>query len=367
MTCVPDNQPLVLEKLERRFGDHLAVAGIDLAVAPGEFVTLLGPSGCGKTTTLNMIAGFLEPTAGRILLDGTPVEGLPPFRRNVGLVFQDYALFPNMTVGENIAFGLRMRKVAAADITQRVGAMLDLVKLGGMGDRRVQSLSGGQRQRVALARALAIEPQILLLDEPLSNLDLKLREEMRAEITQLQRRLHTPTVFVTHDQDEALAMSDRIVVMNAGRIEQSGSPTEIYERPRTRFVAEFVGAINLLPGKVTAFDAQQRRVQVDTVLGPLMVAADAAVTPGSTADIVFRPERMRLSAAGESNTLDNTISGRVATVAYLGSRRIVRIAAANGDTMLVADQPNDDRHCGVEPGTELTLSIRAEDCRLLAG
>ena len=366
MTCAPADLPLVLQRLERRFGDHLAVAGIDLAVAPGEFVTLLGPSGCGKTTTLNMIAGFVEPTAGRILLNGSPVEGLPPFRRDVGLVFQDYALFPNMTVAENIAFGLRMRRVAGAETARRVGAMVDLVKLAGMGDRRVQSLSGGQRQRVALARALVIRPQILLLDEPLSNLDLKLREEMRAEIAQLQRSLQIPAIFVTHDQDEALSMSDRVVVMNAGRIEQSGTPAEIYEHPRTRFVAGFVGSTNLISGTVVERDVDDHRVRIDTLVGPLIAAfTETDIKVGDTADIVFRPERVRLSPISAPLALDNNFTGRVAAVAYLGSRRIVRIALCG--ITIVADQPNDDRHCRCQPGDEVTVSTRSEDCRLLIG
>jgi spermidine/putrescine ABC transporter ATP-binding subunit len=354
--------PLVLERLERRFGDHRAVAGIDLAVAPGEFVTLLGPSGCGKTTTLNMIAGFLEPSAGRILMNGDPVEGLPPFRRNVGLVFQDYALFPNMSVAENVAFGLRMRKVDRTEIGRRVAAMVDLVKLSGMENRRPQSLSGGQRQRVALARALVIQPQILLLDEPLSNLDLKLREEMRSEISQLQRRLRIPTVFVTHDQDEALTMSDRIVVMNNGSIEQAGPPADIYERPRSRFVAEFVGMINLLNGSLIGQAGSDGLVQVETPVGTLAATADTPVR--GAVSVVFRPERVRLASAvaGEA---PNSFLARVTGAVYLGSRRSVRVVTETGIEIMI-DRPNDGADGEPIPGTEIAVSIRPEDCRVLA-
>lgn len=245
---------LRLAGIEKRYGATVAVAGLGLEVREGEFVTLLGPSGCGKTTTLGLIAGFFAPTAGEIFLQGRPMAGLPPFRRDIGVVFQDYALFPHMTAGENVAFGLKMRNLTREEIAKRVREALDLVQLSGLAERRPLELSGGQRQRVALARALVIHPTLLLLDEPLSNLDLKLREEMRVEIAGLQRRLGITTVFVTHDQGEALVMSDRIAVMNAGRIEQVGTPAEIYERPASRFVAEFIGRMNFFPrdGKVVA-------------------------------------------------------------------------------------------------------------------
>ena len=243
---------LRLVGIEKHYATTVAVAGIDLDVGEGEFVTLLGPSGCGKTTTLALIAGFFPPTAGEIYLKGKPVADLPSFRRDIGVVFQDYALFPHMTAAENVAFGLKMRKVApSARSRKRVADALDLVQLTGLGERRPLQMSGGQRQRVALARALVVNPTVLLLDEPLSNLDLKLREEMRVEIVAIQRRLGITTVFVTHDQSEALVMSDRIAVMNAGRIEQIGDPADIYERPATRFVAEFIGRMNLFGGVVT--------------------------------------------------------------------------------------------------------------------
>jgi len=274
---------LRLSRLEKRYGANVAVAGIDLEVREGEFMTLLGPSGCGKTTTLGLIAGFFPPTAGDIFLGGKPVAGLPSFKRDIGVVFQDYALFPHMSVAENIGFGLRMRNLPKGQIDSRVSEALGLVQLGGLAERRPLQLSGGQRQRVALARALVIHPAVLLLDEPLSNLDLKLREEMRVEIAGLQRRLGITTVFVTHDQGEALVMSDRIAVMNAGRIEQVGAPAEIYERPATRFVAEFIERMN--------FFAKE--------------------------GIAIRPERAKLSREKPSEAFSRR--GTVRNVLYLGA------------------------------------------------
>jgi len=266
MGSVSVSEPaLRLAGITKRYGGVTAVEGVDLEVREGEFLTLLGPSGCGKTTTLGLIAGFFPPSAGEIYLKGRPVAGLPPFKRDIGVVFQDYALFPHMSAGDNVAFGLKMRNLDRAEIDQRVKEALDLVQLRGLADRRPLELSGGQRQRVALARALVIRPAVLLLDEPLSNLDLKLREEMRVEIAGLQRRLGITTVFVTHDQGEALVMSDRIAVMNAGRIEQLGRPAEIYEQPASRFVAEFIGRMNFFTrdGKVVAVRPERARLSME--------------------------------------------------------------------------------------------------------
>jgi ABC-type Fe3+/spermidine/putrescine transport system ATPase subunit len=266
MGSVSVSEPaLRLAGITKRYGGVTAVDGVDLEVREGEFLTLLGPSGCGKTTTLGLIAGFFPPSAGEIYLKGRPVAGLPPFKRDIGVVFQDYALFPHMSAGDNVAFGLKMRNLDRAEIDKRVKEALDLVQLRGLADRRPLELSGGQRQRVALARALVIRPAVLLLDEPLSNLDLKLREEMRVEIAGLQRRLGITTVFVTHDQGEALVMSDRIAVMNAGRIEQLGRPAEIYEKPATRFVAEFIGRMNFftMGGKVFAIRPERARLSIE--------------------------------------------------------------------------------------------------------
>jgi len=239
---------LSLEGLSKRFGTHTAVDGLTLGVEKGEFVSLLGPSGCGKTTTLQMIAGFVEPSGGAILLEGRDLLAVKPAKRGLGIVFQSYALFPHMTVAENVAFGLEMQGVAAAERTRRVGETLDLVGLSAFTGRFPRQLSGGQQQRVALARALVIRPRILLLDEPLSNLDAKLREEMQIELRQIQRTVGTTTILVTHDQAEAMALSDRVVVMNHGRAEQIGPPHEAYERPATPFVANFLGRTNLVNG-----------------------------------------------------------------------------------------------------------------------
>jgi putative spermidine/putrescine transport system ATP-binding protein len=241
---------LELGRLSKHFGPTVAVHDVSLDVRDGEFVVLLGPSGCGKTTTLRMIAGFLAPTSGRVRIGDKDVTTLPPWKRNAGMVFQSYALFPHLTVAENVAFGLEMRKLPQSDIPERVAEALRLVRLEGLAERLPRQLSGGQQQRVALARALVIRPDVLLLDEPLSNLDAKLRETVRVEIRELQRQLGSTTVMVTHDQEEALIMADRLVVMSEGSVRQIGSQRDLYERPADRFVAGFVGRSNLLPGKV---------------------------------------------------------------------------------------------------------------------
>jgi ABC-type Fe3+/spermidine/putrescine transport system ATPase subunit len=332
------------------------VDAIDLAVAKGEFVTLLGPSGCGKTTTLNMIAGFLAPDAGHIRLRGKTVETLPPFRRDLGLVFQDYALFPHMTVADNVGFGLRMRKLSRAEIARRVEDALALVQLAGLGGRRPGQLSGGQRQRVALARALVIQPAMLLLDEPLSNLDLKLREEMRIEISALQRRLGIATVFVTHDQGEALTMSDRVAVMRAGRIEQIGSPAEIYERPVNRFVASFIGGINLVPIRAAVADGGVLRVETG--------AGEALVHGGSAGGLLaIRPERLHV-VSGPAPDGVNAWAVTIERVVYLGNRLELRLRAADGSDLL-ADAVNDGS-AGVAEGGAATAWFRAEDAAVIA-
>jgi spermidine/putrescine ABC transporter ATP-binding subunit len=343
--------------LEKRFGSQRAVAGVDLEVKPGEFVTLLGPSGCGKTTTLNMIAGFLEPSAGSIEVAGKAVERLPPFRRNLGVVFQDYALFPHMTVAENVGYGLRMRGVERGEAGRRVDEALGMVKLSGLGGRRPNQLSGGQRQRVALARALVIRPSMLLLDEPLSNLDLKLREEMRSEITGLQRQLGIAAVFVTHDQGEALAMSDRVAVMQGGRIEQCGTPAEIYQRPRSRFVAEFIGSSNLIEAR--RIDAGPGRVRLQAAFGELLATADAPVP--EQALVVVRPERLSLHASRPEG--DTVLAATVTGLVYLGARTEVTLGA--GGQRLLADVANDSDEAGFIVGGQVFVRLKAEDCRVL--
>jgi putative spermidine/putrescine transport system ATP-binding protein len=304
----PENRhaALRLEGLRKLYGDVVAVAGIDLAIGEGEFFSLLGPSGSGKTTTLRLIAGFESPTSGRIVLSGADVTRLAPYERDVNTVFQDYALFPHMNVGDNVAYGLMVKGVPRADRLRRVTEAMRMVRLEGYERRRPSQLSGGQRQRVALARALVNEPRVLLLDEPLGALDLKLRQEMQSELKALQQRVGITFVYVTHDQGEALAMSDRLAVFNAGRIEQVGTPADVYERPATPFVAGFVGASNLIGGQVAA-----------TVLG-------------RQGTYTVRPEKIHLTEPSQP-VRDGEVSalGRVAEVAYLGAdtRYLVRLDA----------------------------------------
>jgi putative spermidine/putrescine transport system ATP-binding protein len=304
-----------LSGLVKRYGEVTAVAGIDLEIADGEFFSMLGPSGSGKTTTLRMIAGFEAPTEGRILLGGRDVTKLPPFERDVNTVFQDYALFPHMTVGDNVAYGLVVRKVAKAERVRRVGEMLDLIRLGGYEKRKPGQLSGGQRQRVALARALVNRPRLLLLDEPLGALDLKLREEMQIELKQIQSEVGITFIYVTHDQEEALTMSDRIAVFSAGRIEQVGAPAEMYERPATRFVAGFVGTSNLISGDV------------------------AQAITGRRGTFTVRPEKIRLGEPDAPSGGDEYAApGRIRSVVYLGSDTRYHVALDAGAELVVTQQ-----------------------------
>jgi putative spermidine/putrescine transport system ATP-binding protein len=301
---------LQLTSVTKRYGEVRAADEVSLDVADGEFVVLLGPSGCGKTTTLRIIAGFVEPTSGSVRLGDRDVTTLPPWKRNAGLVFQSYALFPHITVAENVAFGLEMRKVPKAEMPPRIAEALRLVRLDHLGDRLPRQLSGGQQQRVALARALVFRPDVLLLDEPLSNLDAKLRQDVRVEIRELQRKLGLTTVMVTHDQEEALTMADRLVVMNEGRIRQIGSQQDLYERPSDKFVADFVG-------RSTFIDGIMERPGRFVSAGGLVVACDGPAS--GAASLALRPERLALTK-GAPPAVDNRYPGTVEFISYLGSQ-----------------------------------------------
>jgi spermidine/putrescine transport system ATP-binding protein len=352
--------------LTKRFGHgatgHTAVDGIDLSVSGGEFFSLLGPSGCGKTTTLRLIAGFEEPTAGRILLDGTDVSNLPPNQRNVNTVFQSYALFPFLSVSDNVAFGLKYADVSKAELRQRVGDALALVSMSGFAARRPSQLSGGQQQRVALARALVLNPAALLLDEPLGALDAKLRRSLKVELKALQERVGITFIYVTHDQEEALTMSDRIAVMNAGRIAQIGTPQEVYESPADAYVADFLGAANLLEIVVS----ERGRGSASSVkLGDIVLSTSGEVPaePGATAQAVIRPERVRVEEHGSAGP--NRVPALVERMVYLGAATQVIVRLATGES-LQAVVRNEDT-AGWAHGTPVHVYLPADALRVLAG
>ncbi len=317
---------LELSGVGKTYGDFHAVRDFSLEIAEGELLVLLGPSGCGKTTTLRMIAGFIEPTSGVISLGGRDVTRLPPWRRNAGLVFQNYALFPHLSVAENVAFGLEMRKIDKASVRSRVEAALRLVRLEGLAGRLPRQLSGGQQQRVALARALVIEPDILLLDEPLSNLDAKLRQEVRVEIRELQRKLGLTTVMVTHDQEEALTMADRLVVMANGKVQQIGDQRELYERPANAFVADFVGRTNFINGRVQSPGVFRSASGLE-----LRCPAEA---PAGGRLLTLRPERLELAAQAVAGA-ENCLMGSVEFVSYLGGVLEYYVRLSPQDRLLV--------------------------------
>ncbi|WP_051070914.1 ABC transporter ATP-binding protein [Mesorhizobium sp. STM 4661] len=335
-------------------GRAFAVTRLNLSVARGEFLTLLGPSGSGKTTTLNMLAGFERPTHGVITLEGRSVDRLPPYERNIGMVFQNYALFPHMTVEENVAFPLSVRKIDKADIAARVARVLDMVRLRQFGDRRPTQLSGGQQQRVALARALVFKPSLVLMDEPLGALDKKLREHMQLEIKQLHVMLGVTIVYVTHDQSEALTMSDRVAVFNNGGIAQLGSPDDLYNTPQSSFVASFIGENNTLAGKVERVIGKECRVALDG--GGAITAHAVGVAEGAACHVAIRPERLGLAAGAQAgNRLAATVDGRI----YLGDHQRLLARLENGQVLTVKVGPE----ATMANGEPVMVSCASGDCR----
>jgi putative spermidine/putrescine transport system ATP-binding protein len=361
---------LELRRLRKTYGSTVAIDDVSLGLGHGEFLTLLGPSGSGKTTTLLTIAGLIEPSDGSILLDGRPIEALPPYRRDIGVVFQNYALFPHLTAARNVAFPLEMRGVARADIDRRVTRTLGLVGLPDQAARYPRELSGGQQQRVALARAMVFEPKILLMDEPLGALDRKLREQMQIEILHLHRELGISVVYVTHDQEEALVMSDRIAVFNRGRIEQIGLASELYERPATRFVAGFLGESNFFSATVgETVDGFCRLNGGSLALrarsGGLLDGGllDGGLSAGSRAVVAVRPERIRISDGAVGPADENGVSGVLREVIYLGRSRRFVVRLASGQEVSSYEQVGTDRD--LAPGSAVHLSWRAEDATAL--
>jgi spermidine/putrescine transport system ATP-binding protein len=349
----------VVKEFQARGEVVVAVRGLDLAIREGEFFSLLGPSGCGKTTTMRMIAGFEEPTRGGIRLHGADVTGIPPNKRDVNMVFQSYALFPHMTVFENVAFGLRRKKAAKEEITRRVGEMLEIVDLGGRGERRPRELSGGQQQRVALARALVNRPRALLLDEPLGALDLKLRQAMQVELKRIQREVGITFVYVTHDQGEALTMSDRIAVMNDGAIEHLGTPREIYEHPKTRFVAGFIGTSNLLSGTAARVDHGQAVIEVSPEERIIVPVHDPSLVPGSTLELTVRPEKIQLSTARPADG-GCVLRGEVTEVVYLGTSTNFSVTTTTGADIVVFQQNSAAAGEAADRGDSVWLSWQPE-------
>jgi iron(III) transport system ATP-binding protein len=350
-----------IQDVRKLFGTTVAVDGVTLRVESGELFFLLGPSGCGKTTLLRMLAGFIAPDGGDLYFDDQRVTLLPPRARDAGMVFQTYALWPHLTVAKNVAYGLDVRGVKRAEAERRVADVLKLVRMDGYGDRRPNQLSGGQQQRVALARALVVRPRVLLLDEPLSNLDARLRDEMREEVRRLHRETGLTMVYVTHDQKEALALADRLAVMDRGRLVQVGGPAEVYDRPANRFVAGFLGDSNFVPGTIRSADGAS--CVVDTALGQLVgVAPEDRPAEGKAVVCSLRPEALALVAGPEGGP--NHIGATVEQVAFLGELVQLRVVAAGPTTLLVTCLPR--AASGLKPGDRVTLHAAPEQVVLLA-
>jgi len=346
-----------LTDVVKRFRTVEALTGVSLTISDGEFFTLLGPSGCGKTTTLRVIAGFYDPDSGTVFFDDVPMNGIPPAERGIGIVFQNYALWPHMTVFDNVAYGLRIQRTPAAAIATRVASALEQVGLKGLERRTPGQLSGGQQQRVAVARALVLNPRVLLLDEPLSNLDAKVRSRLRSEIRRLQQELRITTIYVTHDQEEALVLSDRIAVMDAGRVQQIGTPTDLYERPASLFVADFIGTNNFLSG--TVVDSADGYARVRTAAGLIHGRVHGAVREGMPATAAIRPENVFLADGAlqrESPAqADNRLSGRVILSQYMGS--VLRYEVDTAGVVLRIDIHDPKRHRPMAPGTVVSFSF----------
>ena len=350
---------VALDAVTVRFGGFTAIQGIELGIGAGEFFSFLGPSGCGKTTILRTISGFVEPSEGRVRIGGADMRGIGPNRRPTALIFQSLALFPMMTVAENVGYGLRVRGVPGHKRAATVARLLDLVALGDQGAKRVDALSGGQRQRVAIARALAVEPQVLLLDEPLSALDLKLRQHMRRELRAIQQRVGLTFIYITHDQGEALTMSDRVAVMNRGRIEQVGAPRAVYDDPRTAFVAGFVGETNVIPGRVAG--TGDGAATLDTPLGPLRGRNPRGLAAGDSAALFVRPELLRPELLRTDAEHENRLDARVVSIAYEGSVTHVALRGAGelplSATLTLGAPP--------EPGSAMRFGFAVTDAVLL--
>lgn len=354
----PQGASITMRNLTKRYGDFTAVDSIDLEARPGEFLTLLGPSGSGKTTTLNMIAGFADVTSGELLIDGRAVTNLPPYKRNIGMVFQHYALFPHMTVAQNVEYPLRQRKIAAAERRTLVAQALEMVGLGHLGKRRPKELSGGQQQRVALARAMVYSPRVLLMDEPLGALDKKLRDSLQLEIKRIHSDLGTTFVYVTHDQDEALILSDRIAVFNNARIEQIGSPTELYEYPNTLFVAQFLGESSLFHGVSDGGrDADSNGHRLSAVRGPEHAR-------GAGVAVVVRPERIRIEPDGPRPSSVNAVPGTVVQHIYLGNSRKVEVRLDDDTIVLVRESAG--AISSASAGDRIWLTFHPDDAAILA-
>ena len=353
-----------LKRVFKSFGSEVAVRNLNMAVRPGEFFSILGPSGCGKTTTLRLIAGFERPTTGEILIRDSDMGQVPPFRRPVNTVFQSYALFDHMTVKDNIAFGLKIRRMGTAQMRDRVMEALHLVKMENFANRYPAQLSGGQQQRVALARALVNRPAVMLLDEPLGALDLKLRKQMQVELSNLHRQLGITFIMVTHDQEEALSLSDRIAVMNNGEIEQIGTPSEIYDQPRTPFVADFIGDTNLLSGQVKQLDATTLRVMTQSGLQVLVKDHQQGNAPASSHPVVVsvRPEKIHLSLEAPSDNV-NCYRGQVSHVMYLGTHVHCVVRLTSGDMLTVLQPNRSDSTVSVD--TPVHVHWNQDDCLAL--